>query len=79
MITNNPCDEVSAKSVVRLDQRRFVTQEETSKLLDERHRMPSNGSNGWRNFNLRTTVEKVVRRSSQCMFDETRSPLTSGS
>ncbi len=34
LIASNPFAEVSAKSVVRLDQRRFVTQEETTKLLD---------------------------------------------
>ena len=34
LIASNPFAEVSAKSVVRLDQRRFVTQEETNKLLD---------------------------------------------
>jgi len=145
LIASNPFAEVSAKSVVRLDQRRFVTQEETTKLLDacpnhhwrsivalarygglrcpsevlslrwqdidwdkqrinvpspktahhgkgsrmiplfpelqvaleeawelapeganyvvdERYRMSSNGSNGWRNCNLRTTFEKIVRR-----------------
>jgi integrase len=144
LIASNPFAEVSAKSVVRLDQRRFVTQEETTKLLDacpnqhwrtivalarygglrcpsevlslrwqdidwdkqrinvpspktahhgkesriiplfpellialegwelapegaiyvvdERYRLSSNGSNGWRNCNLRTTFEKIVRR-----------------
>ena len=33
LVASNPFAEVSAKSVVRLDQRRFVTQEETTKLL----------------------------------------------
>jgi len=34
LIASNPFAEVSAKSVVRLDQRRFITQQETIKLLD---------------------------------------------
>jgi len=34
LIASNPFAEVSAKSVVRLDQRRFITQQETTKLLD---------------------------------------------
>lgn len=145
LVASNPFAEVSAKSVVRLDQRRFVTQEETTKLLDacpshhwrtivalarygglrcpsevlslrwqdidwdkhrinvpspktahhgkesriiplfpelqialeeawelapegaiyvvdEHYRKSSNASNGWRNCNLRTTFEKIVKR-----------------
>jgi integrase len=34
LIPNNPFAEVSSKSVIRLDQRRFVTQAEAKKLLD---------------------------------------------